>query len=166
MAKVSLACDIYTNITATYMDGDTDDAFIDWLETTDDSFSLEMVFNPDIAEFSISSVELGINYINRDHTIILKISVQGTDISEDGLLDSEEFIEFLSAEAIPAFIKEFNRNCDIKFPMSIDNDFNDILFAEDDFFVKLYNSGNREYQNVKIKTVKFELIDDGEFEIY
>lgn len=166
MAKVSLACNIYTNITDTYMDGDTDDAFLDWLETADDSFSLEMVFNPDIAEFSISSVELGINYINHDHTMILKISVQGSDISEDDLLDSEEFINFLNTEAIPAFIKEFNRNCNIKFPMSFDDDFNDILFAEDDFFVKLYNRGNREYQNINIKTVKFALIDDGEFEIY
>lgn len=158
---VDLYCNVKNNLSNVGFEEEQDDAFCEWV--SDKLYSqfndFELDDTPEMLE-GISNIHIFINnpFDSYDHTMDLRIEVD-TGLSEDELADYGALFEYLESEMLPNFVAEFNRRCDLTFPMTYRDTFNDMEFDGENFLVKAYSAGG-EYKLESIHTVQFELYED------
>ena len=135
---VSLTCYIKTNISNTFFSNrDDENDFYDWVNHnlyTDKLTDIEIEL-PIEGIDGITKVTMSINEFNADHDLDLSVEVE-TTLSEDEVADSDALPDFMEKEAVPKFISEFNSKCDLAFPMTSTEDFDDMIFDGENFFVR------------------------------
>ena len=154
---------IKTNISkAFFSDRDDEDDFYEWIN---DSLYTSKLTDIEI-EVAVNGVEgvskviMAINEFNIDHEIDLIVNVD-TTLSEDEIADNDALFDFMEKEAISKFISEFNKACDISFPMTTREDFDDMIFNGENFYVRVpVTSGTADLT----KLVVLQAIDD--FDVY
>lgn len=160
---IELSCNIKTNISNSFFsDRDDEDDFYEWVN---DSLYKSKLTQLEI-EVAVNGIEgvteviMAINEFNVDHEIDLVVNVD-TTLSEDEIADNDALFDFMEKEAIPKFISEFNSKCDLSFPMTSTEDFDDMIFDGENFFVRVAIASGKPDST---KLVVFQAIDD--FEVY
>ena len=160
---IELSCNIKTNISNSFFsDRDDEDDFYEWIndslyksKLTD--IEIEVAVN---GIEGVSKVVMAINEFDINHEIDLIVNVD-TTLSEDEIADNDALFDFMEKEAIPRFISEFNSKCDLSFPMTSTEDFDDMIFDGENFFVRVaIVSGKPD----STKLVVLQAIDD--FDVY
>ena len=134
---VSLTCYIKTNISNTFFSNrDDENDFYEWInhnlytaKLTDIEIEL-----PIKGIDGITKVTMSINEFNADHDLDLSVEVE-TSLSEDEIADSDALFDLMEKEVIHKFISEFNSKCDLSFPMTSAEDFDDMIFDGENFYV-------------------------------
>ena len=160
---VSLTCYIKTNISNTFFSNRDDESdFYDWVNHNlyaDKLTDIEIELPVEGID-GITKVTMSINEFNADHDLDLSVEVE-TSLSEDEVADSDALFDFMEKEAIPEFISEFNSKCDLSFPTTIKENFDDMIFDGENFYTRVaIVSGTPD----STKLTVFQATDD--FEVY
>lgn len=158
-----LTCFLKTNVSDTFFSRREDEhEFCDWVN--DELYKSKLIdLETTVAvEYidGVNSVSISINQFDSDHEVDLYVKVD-TTLGEDDIAENDPLFHFIEHEVIPRFIDEFNGACKLTIPMTVREDFDDMAFNGEDFYIRIaYAGGGTD----PIKYVKFQLLDD--FEVY
>lgn len=136
---IDLSCNIKTNISNSFFsDRDDEDEFYEWIndslyksKLTD--IEIEVAVN---GIEGISKVIMAINEFDINHELDLIVKVD-TTLSEDEIADNDALFELMENEVIPEFISEFNSKCDLSFPTTVKENFDDMIFDGENFYTRV-----------------------------
>ena len=157
---VECSCYIKTILDNAFFAKSEDEDFLDWLADSIPNSAKNLELTIDTPEIDgVYGINVSINdLIDYDHetTVTLKID---TELSEDDIADYDVLFDFMEKQVVPQFIAEFNDACDLMIPMNSRDNFDDMVFKDNEFYVQCYPNGN-EYKLSYIQTVPFQLIED------
>lgn len=130
---------IKTNISkAFFSDSGDEDDFYYWVNDELHSAKLTdiVVEVPVEGIEGISKVTVTMNEFNSDHELDLIVKVE-TSLSEDEIEDNDALFDFMETDVIPKFISEFNSACDLSFPTTTKENFDDMIFDGENFYTRV-----------------------------
>lgn len=154
MATIYFALE--TTITDLFFDDDrSNQEFERWLNSLDDLFSIKLELQPVQFE-GVNSVNLFVNSIDDDHNLTIGVSVNAGGASSADIIANGALISAIESELIPDFVQQFNVACSLAFPTH-DGDFNNFLFLDDEFYLRMLTRDYVRYENSKISVLEFQL---------